>query len=617
MNIEKFNDFLSEHTLYNDIYYNINGGSVELKGNELRKKDYREIGAAYEKETEIKLKIEDVQSAVYVYAEKHKKEFDTESIVRSAIENDLIVSKLQYCEEKSSLFLDKKEVTTKIYDYAFRIMTKPEVIQAHPDSSYCEKLIIEYAKQHPYKEFNKESRQGWQALLKPGKNTFAANTANNAIIYFSSCDKYAGKFAFNEFTQRKTYDGHNINDSDESEFRVDIESDIEISQPQKISDGVTSVCIANSYHPFKRILENIYWDQVPRLETAFIKYLGVKDTPLYRSMTKKWFYGAIKRIYEPGCPMDSMIIIHDSTQGTGKSKFFERLVSAFRSVDSSITYGFDSTINFEPNRDNIAKMNRALIVLFDECAGMLKTAPEQMKSFISNTQETVRLAYDKNPCDYLRHCVFAGTTNETSLLKDYTTDFERRFWIMVAQGERHTSEWWQQNLPDSYILQIWAEAYHLYKTQPKYNYNTLSGNEENELKEIQQGFKTSNNDDVLMDMFSELLESTYEKSWYKDYTEMNKTLLYHKCEEITSISTTPEQTIIDTFIEANPTNTHTIIKPAKIDKIPVSWLKRFAKEEWKINRPISTNYLKALTGWKVQKTKYRGNGENKELLVRP
>lgn len=616
MNAEKFVKFIEEHPVYSKLYFNVNGNCVELDGAKLTKQVVNNVIDAYAVETDAKLKFEEARSGIYVYAEEHQKQFDSKALVFFELEKNPSLSKLEWCEDTQSVYLAGKDVTNKLESYANKLCLLPNLKLCHMLNSDCQQYIVEYAKQTPYYLPKVKELADWAEDLELDSKGNVKSTANNGIIYFSNCSKYSGKFAFNEFTQRKTFDGHNITDADESMFRVDIERDLGIAQPQKVSDAITSVCVANAYHPFKEILESIYWDGTSRIENAFIKYLGVEDTPLNRTFSKKWWYGMVKRIYEPGCPMDSIIIICDPTQGTGKSKFFERLVSAFKTKDPSITYGFDSTITFEQNRDNIAKMNRSVIVLLDECASMLKAAPEQMKSFISNTQETVRLAYDKNPCDYLRHCVFAGTTNETSLLKDYTTDFERRFWLMPAKGQRRSSEWWKANLTDEMILQMWAEAYYLYKTQPNFNYNTLADVEENELREIQLGYKTSNNDDVLKEKILEMLDSTYDKVVFSDYDEFITTIRYHKCDPNECIDTTPEQMVLDAFIEQEGTSTSGKITLHKIDRLPMTWVKRYIQDELKITRNLPSNYIGRLIDWKIGHTKYQGDGKNREIIIR-
>ncbi len=43
----------------------------------------------------------------------------------------------------------------------------------------------------------------------------------------------------------------------------------------------------NAYHPVRDYLNKISWDGHKRLEKLFIKYLGVEDTEVNRTTTKK------------------------------------------------------------------------------------------------------------------------------------------------------------------------------------------------------------------------------------------------------------------------------------------------------------------------------------------
>jgi predicted P-loop ATPase len=57
---------------------------------------------------------------------------------------------------------------------------------------------------------------------------------------------------------------------------------------------------------------------------------------------------------------------------------------------------------------------------------------EALKRFLSQQKDTVRLSYRPDPLDYLRRCVFIGTTNDENYLEDPTG--LRRFWPVKVQG---------------------------------------------------------------------------------------------------------------------------------------------------------------------------------------
>jgi len=96
----------------------------------------------------------------------------------------------------------------------------------------------------------------------------------------------------------------------------------------------------------------------------------------------------------------------------------------------------------------VETLNRSWIVAFDELSGITRKDLADIKSFLSKSSETVRLAYARNPETYKRHCIFIGSTNEDNFLRDYTASMERRFWVIECTrdnrnnivGEGFTSE---------------------------------------------------------------------------------------------------------------------------------------------------------------------------------
>ena len=64
---------------------------------------------------------------------------------------------------------------------------------------------------------------------------------------------------------------------------------------------------------------------------------------------------------------------------------------------------------------------------------------EAAKAFLSRRSDCMRPAYGRKPVEYLRHNVFAATTNETNFLQG--DNGNRRWWIVPVQGNGHVSDW--------------------------------------------------------------------------------------------------------------------------------------------------------------------------------
>lgn len=316
-------------------------------------------------------------------------------------------------------------------------------------------------------------------------------------------------FEYNELTDNLEVNKKPIDDFLVDCMCVQMEEDISINNDKKTKQSITDLCVPNSYNPLKQKIESFKWDGKKRAEEFFIKFLGAFDTPLNRKYTRCWLKAAIKRLYEPGCMWDQMLILYDRQGGTGKTKIFERL-----SLDN---YAMNIDIS---NKDGISVMNTAWIINFDELARFDKKDMNMLKTFITTRMDVNRLAYARYAKEFKRHCVFCGTTNEQFFLRDYTSERERRFWIMNCNGVRRDDSWWKENLPDSYIEQVWAEVKQWYDEDPSIEGLTVQEKDEEEM--IQVGHKSFKKDTKTMLEVESILNGKYSVNALQNFKVFKK-----------------------------------------------------------------------------------------------
>jgi len=452
-----------------------------------------------------------------------------------------------------------------------------------------------WAREHQYtpKESTENNeRPDWYQHLEVNDKGKIIHSANNIYNLLKYHPQWADKWSYNEFTQYENYNETMIDDKMVSVWTVDVEKYLHWTSKNYIIDSFTKLCLEKSFNPFKNALNNIVWDGRERAETLFIDFLGVEDTPLNRSMTKKWLYAMIKRLFEPGCDFDNMLIIYDEAQGTGKTKLMKRLVQCL-----GVSYGYDTSISCSLDKDNIDKLNKTWVAANDELASFIKSDAEKAKQFISINEDNARLSYARRSRTFKRHCVFYGTTNIEFFLKDYTNIYERRYWVMDAHGVKHEKEWWEEHLPDSYLQQVLAEMYYLYRTNPTYNYSMLSLEEDNLLTAVQAKHKTLNNDDVLIEKIRLVLDKKYDTTAFDTY-EMFKNKANS---EYIPVGEETQMFFGQKFDD----------KFELLNKIPTIWIKTYIAETFK--RDLTTNYLSQVMlrlGWKYNKCRYNGKATN-------
>lgn len=240
-------------------------------------------------------------------------------------------------------------------------------------------------------------------------------------------------------------------DEDDSGSRMFIESNWGMDNASKLQDAVCLVSKRRSFHPVRDYLDRCRaeWDGKERLDDMLIEHMGAEGNMDYiRAVTRAWMIGAVKRIYEPGCQFDNMLVL-TGPQGVGKSRLGRIL---------SRGWFTDSLSKIENCKDSFEGLEGTWIVEIGELAAFQRCNMEAIKNFISKEKDKYRKAYGRRPGEYPRQCVFYGTTNHDEFLRDSTG--ARRFWPVAVKGKDRGR---LQGLTDDVVAQLWGEAVAAYK----------------------------------------------------------------------------------------------------------------------------------------------------------
>ena len=147
---------------------------------------------------------------------------------------------------------------------------------------------------------------------------------------------------------------------------------------------------------------------------------------------------------EPGCKADHLLVLEGS-QGIGKSTAVRILAGEFFSDQMA-----------EPGSKDASMQSRGVwIIELSELGALTRGEIERQKAFISQQSERFRLPYGSRVVQIPRQCVFVGTTNSDSWLRDESGG--RRFWQVRCR---------QVDVPALRRDrdQIWAEALYAYRS---------------------------------------------------------------------------------------------------------------------------------------------------------
>ena len=418
---------------------------------------------------------------------------------------------------------------------------------------------------------NEKEEFEWKSYLEHDPKGNILNKSTNYIIYLTHSSKYKDKFRYNDFTKQKEFNGREFNDFDLNILYNDIERDLDLSSRAKMDSALMEVFDKNKYNPIIDYLNTVEWDGQKRIESLFIDLLDADDTELNRYMTKIWFVAAVKRIFEPGCKFDNMIVLQGE-QGIGKSSICDLI---------SLKYSNNVSLNEIGSKDLINKLNRTWIAVVDELDSFNKKEMSNIKTFISNTKDTARLAFGKYAETYSRHCVFIGSTNDSTFLRDNTSLVERRFWVIKCNKTSKDGKIFNVLKPE-YINQLWAESVSCYRENPNM-YLDISKELMEDFANSMMQFKTFS-DDVVMDYVNAILEKTSHLDSKGEFRS--------------------ERDMLEQY---NDSKTYEDRANDKICKIPYSYLRFVLKNHYHEER--TGKYIDNGLGnnWKYQSIRYKDN----------
>ncbi|MEG0579381.1 MAG: virulence-associated E family protein, partial [Niameybacter sp.] len=216
----------------------------------------------------------------------------------------------------------------------------------------------------------------------------------------------------------------------------------------KIEDALALEIENHSFHPIVNYLKSLKWDGEDRIDSLLIDYFGAPDTQYTRMAMRKMLVGAVARVLVPGVKFDLVLTLVGG-QGIYKSTFINKLGKKW----------FSDTFNTVQGKEAFEQVQGAWIIEIAELSGLKKAEVEVIKQYISKREDQFRPAYGRTIEIYKRQCVFFGTTNNDTFLRDPTGN--RRFMPVDVRPDFITKSV-KDDLTEKEIDQIWAEAYELY-----------------------------------------------------------------------------------------------------------------------------------------------------------
>ncbi len=282
------------------------------------------------------------------------------------------------------------------------------------------------------------------------KGVIIANALHNMQLAMRRLDV---RLRYNEFADQMlvtvdTGAEQNLEDQVVNRLWFQVEEEFGFVPPlERFRTFLSDAAWQNRFHPVREYLSGLAWDRKPRIDSWLFDYAGIgrRDDDGYNryvaAVGRLILVAGVRRIRQPGCKFDEMLVLISEKQGTAKSTSLAILARRPEWFTDSVDLGMN-------DKEAIEQMRGKWIAEVPELRGR-KRDVDRIKAFLSRQHDRARLAYGRFRTEVGRSFILFGTANDVRFLLDSTGN--RRFWPIV--GTNFDTEALERDAD-----QLWAEA---------------------------------------------------------------------------------------------------------------------------------------------------------------
>lgn len=222
------------------------------------------------------------------------------------------------------------------------------------------------------------------------------------------------------------------------------------------------------YHPIKDYFNRLApWDGTDHIQ-ALAGHVQCENQQFWATQLRKALVRMIACSYQQ---IENRIVmtLYTKEQNIGKNRFIKFLVPP-----SLIEYFKEDPL--QPNKDSEIALTQNFLWHLDELEALDRNDMASLKSFISRSSSKQRLAYARQEETRPRIVNFWASTNK----EEFLTDWQNTRWLIFRV---QTINWDYNNEVTGHsaiaIDQVWAQAWHLYKSKFNYRLDDIDVTDQN------------------------------------------------------------------------------------------------------------------------------------------
>ncbi len=287
------------------------------------------------------------------------------------------------------------------------------------------------------------SLNAWKGMVQLSRQG-PKKTVTNLMLHMRNIDTLGPLLAFNDLSGNIEWRGRELRDSDYVDIRMELERHDYEANAKDVPACVLRAAEDRLYNPVTNYLNSLEWDRKERIDRFLPMIFGAEDTAIHRAFGRMFLIAAAARALQPGCQVDSMLIL-EGEQGIRKSTAVAEL------------FGSDyvtGSLNTFKGPDAGQALQGVWAVDLGELTALGDASLRLIKNFVTLRLDRYRPPWGRHFINRPRRIVFIGSTNEQTFLNDPTG--ARRFWpVHVRKADIAALR--------THRDQIWAEAVHLFR----------------------------------------------------------------------------------------------------------------------------------------------------------